>query len=164
VPPLADIFRDFGCWQANATACVATSPHQLHNRARPAPDLFFFIFAIAHPALPVAHVAPHLEDFMNYPTRLKPLFHPGRLLVTPAASAALRASGVPVISVLLRHICGDWGDMPDAEWQQNDLSIGTGLRLLSVYNLPGGERLCMITEWDRSSTAVHLTGDRRIEA
>lgn len=99
---------------------------------------------------------------MNHFTRLKPLFDPGRLLVTPAALAALRASGVPLITVLLRHICGDWGNLPEAESQQNDLSIGAGFRLLSVYDLPGGERLCVITEWDRSGTSVQLAGDRRI--
>jgi hypothetical protein len=91
---------------------------------------------------------------MNQPTRLKPLFHPGRLLVTPAALAALRTNGVPVISIMLRHIAGDWGVISDDDKKQNDLSIATGLRLISLYQLPDGARIIVITEWDRSSTTI----------
>ncbi len=65
---------------------------------------------------------------MNQSTRLKPLFHPGRLLVTPAAHTALHTHGIPVISVLLRHICGDWGDLCDEDLRQNDLSLEAGFR------------------------------------
>jgi len=96
---------------------------------------------------------------MNQPTRLKPLFHPGRLLVAPAALAALRANGVPVISVLLRHIAGDWGNVSDDDRQQNDLSIGTGLRLISIYRLPNGAKVQVTTEWNRSHTTIRLVDD-----
>jgi hypothetical protein len=96
---------------------------------------------------------------MDQPSRLKPLFHPGKLLITPASFAALRATGVPVISVMLRHICGDWGTVSDSDKEQNNLSIATGLRLLSVYNLPDGARIIVITEWDRSSTAIERFDD-----
>lgn len=91
---------------------------------------------------------------MNQPTRLKPLFHPGRLLVTPAALAALRSNGVPVISVLLRHVAGDWGFVSDDDKRQNDLSVTAGLRVLSVYRLPDHTRILVVTEWDRSSTTI----------
>ena len=91
---------------------------------------------------------------MNQPSRLKPLFHPGKLLITPVALAALRENGVPIISVMLRHIAGDWGIVSDNDKQQNDLSIATGLRLLSVYRLPDGNRIIVITEWDRSNTTI----------
>jgi len=96
---------------------------------------------------------------MNQPTRLKPLFHPGRLLVSPAALATLRANGVPVISVLLRHIAGDWGNVSDDDRQQNDLSIAAGLRLISVYRLPDRAEVCVTTEWNRSHTTIRLAGD-----
>lgn len=93
---------------------------------------------------------------MNQPTRLKPLFHPGRLLVVPAALAALRANGVPVLSVLLRHIAGDWGNVSDDDRRQNDLSIIAGLRLISLYRLPDQTRIIVTTEWDRSNTTIEL--------
>jgi hypothetical protein len=91
---------------------------------------------------------------MNQPSRLKPLFHPGKLLITPAALAALRENDVPVISVMLRHIAGDWGTVSDSDRQQNDLSIAAGLRLLSIYRLPDGNRIIVNTEWDRSNTTI----------
>lgn len=93
---------------------------------------------------------------MNPSIRLKPLFHPGRLLVAPEALQALRANSIPVISVLLRHIAGDWGIVSDDDRAQNDLSIAAGLRLLSVYPLPDGARILVVTEWDRSQTTIEL--------
>ncbi|MGD7197275.1 hypothetical protein ACQCQP_16010 [Ralstonia pseudosolanacearum] len=96
---------------------------------------------------------------MKQPTRLKPLFHPGRLLVTPIALAALRANGIPVVSVLLKHVAGDWGIVSDDDRQQNDLSIAAGLRLISLYRLPDQTRILVITEWDRSITTILLPED-----
>ncbi|WP_334018165.1 hypothetical protein [Burkholderia orbicola] len=91
---------------------------------------------------------------MNQTTRLKPLFRPGRLLITPVALTALRANGIPVISVVLRHIAGDWGIVSDEDRQQNDLSITAGLRLISLYRLPDQTRILVLTEWDRSNTTI----------
>ncbi|WP_176081445.1 hypothetical protein [Paraburkholderia tropica] len=91
---------------------------------------------------------------MNQTTRLKPLFRPGRLLITPVALTALRANGIPVISVVLRHIAGDWGIVSDEDRQQNDLSITAGLRLISLYRLPDQIRILVTTEWDRSHTTI----------
>lgn len=95
---------------------------------------------------------------MHFSTRLKPLFHPGKLLVTPEALEKLRTNKIPVISVMLRHIAGDWGCMSDEDARQNDLSIAAGLRLLSIYHLPDNTRIIVITEWDRSQTAIELLG------
>ncbi|MFM0526443.1 hypothetical protein PQR11_15830 [Paraburkholderia strydomiana] len=95
---------------------------------------------------------------MNDIPRLKPLFHPGRLLVTPEALEKLRANQIPVISVMLRHIAGDWGIVSDDERAQNDLSVMAGLRLLSIYPLPDGARIIVVTEWDRSNTTIELIG------
>jgi hypothetical protein len=98
------------------------------------------------------------EKTMYQPTRLVPLFHPGKLLVSHAALAALRTNGVPVISIVLRHIAGDWGIVSDDDRRHNDLSIAAGLRLLSIYRLPVGGRLIVTTEWNRSHTTVDLFG------
>lgn len=96
---------------------------------------------------------------MNQFTRLKPLFHPGRLLITPVALTALRANGIPVISVVLRHIAGDWGTVSDDDRQQNNLSIAAGLRLISLYHLPDRTCILVITEWDRSNTTIERLDD-----
>lgn len=96
---------------------------------------------------------------MYQPTRLKPLFHPGKLLVSHAVLAALRANGVPVISIVLRHIAGDWGIVSDDDKRQNDVSIAAGLRLISIYRLPDQTRILVITEWDRSNTTIERLDD-----
>jgi hypothetical protein len=96
---------------------------------------------------------------MNQPSRLKPLFRPGRLLVASDALTALRVTGIPVVSVLLRHVAGDWGTVSDEDRQQNDLSILAGLRLISIYRLPDQSRILVITEWDRSSTTIEHLDD-----
>ncbi len=96
---------------------------------------------------------------MNQPTRLKPLFRPGRLLITPVTLTALRANGIPVISVVLRHVAGDWGIVSDEDRQQNDLSITVGLRLISLYRLPDQTRILVLTEWDRSNTTIERLED-----
>lgn len=96
---------------------------------------------------------------MFQPTRLKPLFHPGKLLVAPAAVEALRSNSVPIISVVLRHIAGDWGVVSEDDKRQNDVSIATGLRLISIYRLPDQTRILVITEWDRSNTILERLND-----
>lgn len=96
---------------------------------------------------------------MHPPTRLKPLFRPGRLLVASDALTALRVNGIPAVSVLLRHVAGDWGTVSDDDGKQNDLSIVAGLRLISLYHLPDQTRILVITEWDRSSTTIERLED-----
>ncbi|HDR9181147.1 TPA: hypothetical protein QDB06_001698 [Burkholderia vietnamiensis] len=96
---------------------------------------------------------------MYQPTRLKPLFHPGKLLVSHAALAALRANGVPVVSIVLRHIAGDWGIVSEDDKRQNDVSIAAGLRLISIYRLADQIRILVITEWDRSNTTIERLDD-----
>ncbi|MEK6289848.1 MAG: hypothetical protein V4793_00435 [Paraburkholderia tropica] len=96
---------------------------------------------------------------MYQATRLKPLFHPGTLLVSHAALAALRTNSVPIISVVLRHIAGDWGIVSEDDKRQNDVSIATGLRLISIYRLPDQTRILVITEWDRSNTTIERLDD-----
>jgi hypothetical protein len=68
-------------------------------------------------------------------------------------------TGIPVVSVLLRHVAGDWGTVSDEDRQQNDLSILAGLRLISIYRLPDQSRILVITEWDRSSTTIEHLDD-----
>lgn len=96
---------------------------------------------------------------MHQPTRLAPLFHPGTLLVSHAALAAMRANSVPVISIVLRHIAGDWGIVSENDRRQNDVSIATGLRLISIYRVPDQTRILVITEWNRTNTTIERLDD-----
>ena len=37
---------------------------------------------------------------------------------------------------LVRHARGDWGDVCEEDWKENEFSLKHGFRLLSVYKIP----------------------------
>lgn len=56
--------------------------------------------------------------------------------------------------IVVRHANGDWGDVPAEDKRSNDRAFKNGDdRILSSYKL-GGEKVWVITEWDRSVTTV----------
>ncbi|KWR91484.1 hypothetical protein [Cupriavidus sp. IDO] len=90
------------------------------------------------------------------PTGTAPCFRLGRLLATPGALAALKKSQSHPIALLVRHVCGDWGELDDEDRQQNEIALVEGLRLLSSYVLETGKTVWVITEADRSVTTLLL--------
>ena len=78
----------------------------------------------------------------------------GRVFVTPGIEREV--SPLDVISGLKRHAKGDWGDVPQEDWEENELSLREGFRLLSAYYGTTGTRFWIITEHDRSATTVLL--------
>ena len=84
---------------------------------------------------------------------MQPRFPIGKTYATPGALAL----NVDLLSYLRRHHCGDWGDELCAEDKQaNEDALVHGSRLLSCYRTPAGDRLYIITEWDRSMTTILL--------
>lgn len=81
----------------------------------------------------------------------------GRVVITPAAKNLLDEKQLHAIEFLDRHSRGDWGDISEADWEENDWSVDEGLRILSVYRI-GEDKIYIITESDRSSTTI-LTPD-----
>ena len=88
--------------------------------------------------------------------RSKPRFPLGRVVATPGALAALEASGERPERFLGWHVRGDWGEIPDEDCQENELSLREGYRVLPSYRTRLGTRLWVITEADRSSTCLLL--------
>ena len=88
----------------------------------------------------------------------RPKFKLGRVLATPGALAALRADDGtdPALAMLAAHSLGQWGEVCDEDKALNDLALIDGDRLLSCYRAPTGERIWIITEWDRSVTTLLL--------
>ena len=67
------------------------------------------------------------------------------------------------------HVRGDWGELPQEDKNENQLSLEKGLRLLSGYRTTAGETFWVITEADRSHTTVRcalssVTSGLRLEA
>ena len=57
---------------------------------------------------------------------------------------------------VIRHASGDWGDVCKADRLLNDRAVESGERILSSYTDDEGNKIWVITEWDRSTTTVLL--------
>ena len=78
----------------------------------------------------------------------------GRILVTPAALAALERANQSAAIFLARPAARDWGELDREDMRENEYSLARGFRLLSSYTTAAGERLWIITEADRSATTL----------
>jgi hypothetical protein len=85
-----------------------------------------------------------------------PLFPLGMVVGTQGAVDALEAAGQSPQEFLDRHARGDWGDVPEADKQENNFSLQHGFRILSAYTTKAGERIWVLTEADRSATTLML--------
>jgi len=84
----------------------------------------------------------------------------GQLVATPGALAALDEANTSPAELIGRHLAGDWGTVDKDDWRSNDRALLEGTRLLSAYQLPGtGEKIWVITEWDRSATTLLLPSE-----
>ena len=80
-----------------------------------------------------------------------------RVVATPGALSELNDEAR--LDALARHARGDWGDAGPNDWAENELALKDGSRLLSVYHTPDGVKFWIITEADRSSTAILLPSE-----
>ena len=78
----------------------------------------------------------------------------GRVVATPGALRALEKSEQLPAEFLDRHVNGDWGDVPDEDKQENEVSVEQGFRILSAYTTSAGDRIWVLTEADRSATII----------
>lgn len=92
-------------------------------------------------------------------TSTGPLFPVGSVVATPGAIALLERAGESPLRLLGRHALGDWGDLGDEDRRANDEALRSDGRLFSAYLLAGGEKVWVITEWDRSATTLLLPSE-----
>jgi hypothetical protein len=85
------------------------------------------------------------------------LFPLGQVVTTPNALRTLTPEDMR--SGLSRHATGDWGEVGEADRQENQLALNAGFRLFSVYHATHGGKFWIITEADRSVTTVLLPED-----
>jgi hypothetical protein len=87
------------------------------------------------------------------------LFPLGRIVATPGALALIRSAGEDLLPALLeRHRSGDWGEVPEEDARENEVSVRHGFRIVSSYWV-AGERLWVITAGDRSVTTLLLPSE-----
>lgn len=66
--------------------------------------------------------------------------------------------GFKLDDYLAKHLSGDWGDLCEDDKKENEFSLKNGYRLFSSYII-NGEKLWIITEWDRSVTTFLTPGE-----
>ena len=81
-------------------------------------------------------------------------FPMGVVVITPNALDQLTPADIQ--RGLQRHQAGDWGNLGEEDWQENDKAVHAGTRLLSSYRGDSGVAFWIITESDRSVTNVEL--------
>ena len=83
-------------------------------------------------------------------------FPMGAVVITPNALGQLTPADVQL--GLQRHQAGDWGDLGEEDWKENDDAVVNGRRLLSSYR-SSGTVFWIITEANRSATTVLMPDD-----
>ena len=82
------------------------------------------------------------------------LFELGDIRFTPGV--VKKFTQEEALIALSRHVVGDWGNVGQQDWKENDRSVECGLRILSSYTGSGSATYWIITEADRSATTVLL--------
>ena len=91
--------------------------------------------------------------------RSRLLFELGQIVGTPNALQAVQEAGQHPLEFLVRHVTGDWGDLPEEDVAENERAVETGDRVFSSYRLETGGKVWVITESDRSVTTLLLPED-----
>lgn len=86
------------------------------------------------------------------------LFQTGQIVATRLALSHLEAHDMHPMQLVLRHVSGDYGDLCNADIQENIRALGRFRRILSAYYV-GKEKIYVITEDDRSATTVLLASE-----
>ena len=87
------------------------------------------------------------------------LFPLGHIVATPGALEALEQAGQSAHELLTKHAHGQWGELSDDDWRENNFAVTRPLRLLSAYHLTTGEKVWILTDADRSATTLLLPSE-----
>ncbi|ARR51877.1 type I restriction endonuclease subunit M (plasmid) [Photobacterium damselae subsp. damselae] len=77
----------------------------------------------------------------------------GALVITRGVDAFLDGNYGALFPMINRHINCDWGDCSKEDAISNNWATHRGERIISSYELQG-EKIWIITEWDRSVTTI----------
>jgi hypothetical protein len=86
-------------------------------------------------------------------------FSLGRVVATPGALGALEKAEQLPAEFLDRHVHGDWGEVPEADKQENEVAAEQGFCIMSGYTTSAGDNLWILTKADRSVTILMLPED-----
>lgn len=84
------------------------------------------------------------------------LFPTGCVKVLPGAARLCLEHGLNIETFLGRHLIGDWGNLDPDVSSSNDAAVRNCETIRSMYFVPEGEYLWIITSGDRLETVVFL--------
>lgn len=84
-------------------------------------------------------------------------FPAGQIAITQGALSELAQE--EAMCGLVRHMSGDWGDLDEHDWKENEAALEYGFRLFSRYVASSGSVFWIITEHDRSVTTILLPNE-----
>lgn len=90
----------------------------------------------------------------------KPLFPVGALIFSTNIDRLMREGRLDPLPYFQRHSSGDWGDVTDSKWQENNAALQSGERLESHYVVHRELSICVITNADRSATHIGLLSEQ----
>lgn len=83
-------------------------------------------------------------------------FRPGQIVSTPGALEAMEEHQYDPLTLLARHLSGDWGSVSAEDVASNEEALQFSLRVLSGYEIVPNVTIWLITEADRSVTTFLL--------
>jgi hypothetical protein len=86
-------------------------------------------------------------------------FELGNTSITLGANALLDEFQISPLTLLDRHVSGDWGDLDSEDKARNERALLDGDRLFSSYKVSEHAKVYVITEWDRSQTTILLPSE-----
>ena len=93
------------------------------------------------------------------PASVTPKFDLGQVVATPGALAALEQHQISPLTLICRHVRGDFGDIDQEDWQTNLAALQYGQRIVSAYTLAPNTVIWAITEGDRSTTTLLMPSE-----
>jgi len=110
-----------------------------------------------------ANKSPTPRGQQTFKVSESPLFNLGRLVATPGALKLLEEHGVEPVTLLNRHVHGDWQGMEDEDRLANIAAVQNGSRVFSSYCIDA-HKLWVITEavgddGSRASTCILLPSE-----
>jgi len=88
-------------------------------------------------------------------------FELGQTVMTRGINALLEEEVIThsdLMDIMTQHVNGDWGDICEEDKESNDYALKNDERLMSTYTVKG-QKLWIITEWDRSVTTILLPSE-----
>ena len=101
---------------------------------------------------------PPLGSKLRIQITVNTRFSLGSLCITPNLANAVQAD--ELVKAVERHAAGDWGNVNETAWQENDNALRSRGRLFSSYASSSGKKFWVTTTADRSVTTISLPEDR----